>query len=247
LIVAVTRAVFVGFNGVNVKLSPWALWQKKSPLYEKVAILLPWENGLVNVTLRPLARLRLKSCELYVRVIEPVAPVQKGRLSGCSMVTVNVYALPTVRDVTGALMLLFQPQPPEPSSPFGTLGGASIQIMEVHDLQASIVGLTALGVAGRGAANAAVPKPAASNETVTIAAGVNEIFISFRTFSYTLIPYQKSIRNIFGDIFDTAAGNRHHPACRPHWRRWRSVKPFCRSRPVTIKPADLPVVQSTRF
>jgi hypothetical protein len=71
LIVAVTRAVFVGFRGVNVKLSLWSVWQKKSALYEKVATP-PRSNGLVNVTLRELVGLRLKSWELYVRVIEPV-------------------------------------------------------------------------------------------------------------------------------------------------------------------------------
>ncbi|MGH7932318.1 MAG: hypothetical protein ACREQN_04020 [Candidatus Binataceae bacterium] len=133
--VAVTRAMLVGCSGVKVKVSLLSAWQRSPAVYENVATP-PRSKGLVAVSPEPLAGFRLKSCELYVRVIEPPS-VHAG--FGCSTVTVKAAGVPTVRDVTGELVELFHPQPPEPSSPCGPCGGASMQRDWMHELQLSFV------------------------------------------------------------------------------------------------------------
>ena len=104
--------------------------------------------------------LRLKSFVLYVRVIEPVpgpTPHNGMVFPSCSMVTVNVAILPTARNVTGAFALESQPHPEEPSG-----GGASIQSNAVHEVR-----LSGARIPSMAPANAADPKPPASNETAT--------------------------------------------------------------------------------
>jgi hypothetical protein len=119
LTVAVTRVVAVGFCGVKVKATLWSWWQKKFPLYEKVSTP-PRSKGLEPVLPRLSVVFRLKSCELYVRVIDPPCP-HAGADAGCSTVTVRAAGVCTLSDVTGALAELSQPQPPNVES-LRTLG-----------------------------------------------------------------------------------------------------------------------------
>src|SRR5450759_4198917 len=84
----------------------------------------------------------------------------------CSAVTVSVAFVPTVSDVTGALATLSHPHPPEPSSPFGPWGGASMQRDSVQELQLSLADWAA---GGGFLANAVVAKPIPSTATTTTA------------------------------------------------------------------------------
>jgi hypothetical protein len=88
-------------------------------------------------------------------------------------VTVNEAGTPFVSDVTGALVALFHPQPPEPSAPFPPSGGASTQRVGMHSLQLSTGSAVELdeveGDAGLAAKAVPIPPPTTSRPTAAAA------------------------------------------------------------------------------